>query len=160
MIVSRWAVLAAIAACVCAGQVVAQSAAPVNTNQVSFDYYYSEASAPMGVQAPAVQAPAAAAGCQASCDSSCNGGCNSCNSCCDSCCGWSWPCGGLLECLGEPCKLWESCCECDPFTAGGWIATSYTYNPYQPTDNFNGPLTWTDRANEVQMNELYFFAGR
>jgi hypothetical protein len=160
MLVSRLAILAAIAACVCAGKASAQSTAPAATNQVSFDYYYSEASAPYGVQAPVAQAPAAAAGCQTSCDSGCNAGCNSCNSCCDSCCGWGWPCGGLLECLGEPCRLWEPCCECDTFKAGGWLAASYTYNPYQPTDNFNGPLTWTDRANEFQMNELYFFAGR
>jgi hypothetical protein len=156
MTVSRMAVLAAIAACFCAGQAYAQTTAPVATNPVSYDYYYSEASAPTGVQAPVAQAPAAAAGCQSSCDSGCNG----CNSCCDSCCGWGWPCGGLLECLGEPCKLWEPCCDCDTTVVGGWLAQSYTANFQSPQDHFNGPLTWTDRSNEYQMNELYFFAGR
>jgi hypothetical protein len=84
----------------------------------------------------------------------------SCGPCCDRCCGIHWPCGCKLEDLGEACKLWQPCCEDSPWSAGGWIAQSYTWNPYQPRDRFNGPMTWTDRANEYQMNELYGYLGR
>jgi hypothetical protein len=86
-----------------------------------------------------------------------------CGTCCDSCCcGWlsCWPCGCSLECLGEACKLWEPCCEHSPWSAGGWLAQSFVWNPYDPADRFNGPMTWTDRANDYQMNELYGYIGR
>ena len=32
--------------------------------------------------------------------------------------------------------------------------------PVQPGDRFNGPVTWTDRANEYQMNEFWYGFGR
>ena len=93
------------------------------------------------------------------------GGCvsgNCCDSGCGDCCGWglSWPCACTLEDLGEAHKLWQPCCEDSPWSAGGWIAQSFTWNPYQPDDRFNGPMTWTDRANEYQLNELYGYIGR
>jgi len=63
--------------------------------------------------------------------------------------------------LGEPFKLLDGCwTQSRGITAGGWIAQSYTWNPYRPADGFNGPVTWTDRANEYQMNEFYLFAGK
>lgn len=37
----------------------------------------------------------------------------------------------------------------------GWIAQSYTQNFYSPRDRFNGPVTWLDRSNEYQLNEIY-----
>ena len=82
---------------------------------------------------------------------------------CDDCCGRCsrWPCGCLLEDLGEAHSLNDLCffsSRC--ISAGGYLAQSYVWNPYQPNDRFNGPLTWTDRANDYQMNELYFYAGR
>lgn len=96
-----------------------------------------------------------------SCEATCDGGCSD---CCDDCCGHfgdRWPCGGSLECLGEPCKLFDSCwMEERGIVAGGWLAQSYTWNPYRPADRFNGPVTWTDRSNDYQMNELYFFLGK
>ena len=105
-------------------------------------------------QAPMAQAPIQAPGCGESiaCDSSCNG-CG---------CGWGfcWPCGCLLSDLGEPCKLWEPCCEDSGWVAGGWLAQSFTWNPYDPADRFNGPVTPTDRSNEYQMNELYGYIGK
>lgn len=81
---------------------------------------------------------------------------------CDACCGCGlqWPCGCLLSDLGEACKLWQPCCEDSPWSAGGWLAQSFTWNPYSPNDRFNGPMTWTDRSNEYQMNELYGYIGR
>lgn len=66
-----------------------------------------------------------------------------------------WPCGGTVD---PPTKLFDG----DWLTSrgmnlGGWVAQSYTWNPYQPVDNFNGPVTWTDRANEYQLNEVYLY---
>ena len=45
-------------------------------------------------------------------------------------------------------------------TSGGWLAQGYTWNPYRPVDKFNGPMTWMDRANEYQLNELYWYFGK
>lgn len=41
---------------------------------------------------------------------------------------------------------------------GGNIVTSMTFNTDAPKDRFNGPVTWTDRANEWQMNQAWFWA--
>jgi hypothetical protein len=65
-----------------------------------------------------------------------------------------------LEDLGEPCKLWKPCCEDSQWSGAGWLAQGYVWNPYQPDDKFNGPMTWNDRANEYQMNELFYYFGR
>lgn len=43
--------------------------------------------------------------------------------------------------------------------AGGWIHGGATFNPSQ-TDGFNGPVTFADQANRVQMNQLNFFIER
>lgn len=80
-------------------------------------------------------------------------GCDCEKSCGPNCC--------KLADLGEPWKLFDGCwTQSRGITAGGWIAQSYTWNPYNPTDRFNGPVTWTDRANEWQLNELYMYAGK
>jgi hypothetical protein len=42
----------------------------------------------------------------------------------------------------------------------GWLCQNFTWNPYNPADRFNGPVTWTDRANDYQMNELWLGGGR
>ncbi|MBS0496056.1 MAG: porin [Gammaproteobacteria bacterium] len=42
---------------------------------------------------------------------------------------------------------------------GGWVHGGATFNPYQ-TDGFNGPVTFADQANRVQMNQLNFFLER
>ncbi len=39
--------------------------------------------------------------------------------------------------------------------ATGWIAQSYTQNFWSPRDRTNGPVTWTDRSNDYQLNEIY-----
>src|SRR5690242_17830112 len=41
---------------------------------------------------------------------------------------------------------------------GGNLAQGVTFNPQSPKDRFNGPVTWTDRSNEYQMNQLYLHA--
>jgi hypothetical protein len=62
--------------------------------------------------------------------------------------------------LGEPFKLADHTCHLKKknIQVAGWIAQSYTWNPYNPSDRFNGPVTWTDRANEYQLNEAYIYA--
>jgi len=37
----------------------------------------------------------------------------------------------------------------------GWAAAGIAGNPQGPTDRFNGPVTWPDRSNDLQFNELY-----
>ncbi len=40
----------------------------------------------------------------------------------------------------------------------GNIAQSYTFNFDSPSDRWNGPVTWTDRSNDYQMNQLWLGA--
>jgi hypothetical protein len=96
--------------------------------------------------------PSASCACGSCCDDSCCGGCGG--------CGFGWPCGCLLSDLGEAHKLWQPCCEDSQWVGAGWLAQGFVWNPYQPNDRFNGPMTWNDRANEYQMNELYYYFGR
>ncbi len=37
----------------------------------------------------------------------------------------------------------------------GWLDNGFTWNPDSPANRFNGPVTFNDRANEYQMNQLY-----
>jgi putative OmpL-like beta-barrel porin-2 len=50
--------------------------------------------------------------------------------------------------------------KCRGIEIGGWIATSYVWNPQSPADRFNGPVTWTDRANEVNVNEAWTYISK
>lgn len=43
------------------------------------------------------------------------------------------------------------------FNVGGNLVQSYTYNPQHPSDGYNGTLTWTDRANEYQLNQAWMY---
>jgi len=61
--------------------------------------------------------------------------------------------------LGEQWKIFD--CEglkCRNINISGWLAQSYTWNTSNPADRFNGPVTWTDRSNDYQLNQLYMFA--
>lgn len=40
---------------------------------------------------------------------------------------------------------------------GGSLAQSFTANFDNPDDRFNGPVTWTDRSNDYQLNQLWFW---
>ncbi|HVX60448.1 MAG TPA: outer membrane beta-barrel protein [Pirellulales bacterium] len=74
--------------------------------------------------------------------------------------------GGGIHCrsdnveLGEPFALADHTCWLKEknIQVAGWMANSYTWNPYNPSDRFNGPVTWTDQANTYQLNELYIYA--
>ena len=41
---------------------------------------------------------------------------------------------------------------------GGNLAQSFTWNFQNPTDRYNGPVTWTDRSNEYQLNQFWLYA--
>jgi hypothetical protein len=41
------------------------------------------------------------------------------------------------------------------FRLYGWLDQSLTWNPHSPETRTNGPVTFTDRANEYQLNQFY-----
>ncbi|SFI47245.1 porin [Nitrosomonas sp. Nm34] len=43
---------------------------------------------------------------------------------------------------------------------GGWINSGATYNANNPSDGFNGTVTFADRANRFQLNQLYLYLQR
>src|SRR3954454_9889787 len=43
---------------------------------------------------------------------------------------------------------------------GGWINGGITYNANNPSDGFNGTVTFADRANQPQLNQLNLFLQR
>ena len=94
------------------------------------------------------------AGSEAACDNSCSS--------CDPCCGsFLHPNCCKVADLGDPWKLFDRCFFKEHnIQAGGWLAQSFTWNPDSPDDRYNGPVTWTDRSNEYQLNELYFYLGQ
>jgi hypothetical protein len=132
----------------------AQSSEAQSSAGDSGSYFITDADQPQGSPSDQPTAPVDGMVQGPACDGS-----NSCDDY-DSCCR-RWPCGCLLEDLGSPHSLSNRCgLKCRGIVAGGYLAQSYVWNPYQPNDRFNGPLTWTDRANDYQMNELYFYAGK
>ncbi|GAB4263069.1 MAG: hypothetical protein Kow0065_13840 [Methylomicrobium sp.] len=40
-------------------------------------------------------------------------------------------------------------------TFGGWVSGGIAGNPDGPRDNYNGPITFNDRANEIHANQVY-----
>jgi hypothetical protein len=80
----------------------------------------------------------------------------------------------LTETPMEEFPLWEDehsgcddgctgCATCAP--AGGyfldsWLAQGFTGNTSSPQNRFNTPVTFNDRSNEYQMNQLYLSLGR
>lgn len=43
---------------------------------------------------------------------------------------------------------------------GGWLNAGFTVNPDQSDGNYNGTVSFSDRANELQLNQLYLFLER
>lgn len=64
----------------------------------------------------------------------------------------------LLEAMGDPneSKLMKSA----GLKMGAWINAGVTYNATNPEDNFNGPVTFGDRASEFQLNQINFYLQR
>ncbi len=154
MKLTRFALAAALAWGVYHGTANAQEAGiPADPASVSTNNYFYEPGAPAS-PSDQVVAPQPMGIATAACE-------DSCDDCCDSCCGLNWPCGCALEDLGEAWSIGDRCFFQERgWVAGGWLAQSYVWNPYNPVDKYNGPLTWTDRANEYQMNELYGYVGK
>jgi hypothetical protein len=48
----------------------------------------------------------------------------------------------------------------DGFFINGWIAQGYTGNADQPENRFNLPVTFNDRADEYQLNQVYLAVGK
>jgi len=86
------------------------------------------------------------------CCGTCAGVCRGCSTGCD-CCS---PC-----CCEDPYRLFQIpllCCH--RIELGGWVDQGITVNDRDPVNRFNGPVTFNDRSNEYQMNQLYLFAER
>lgn len=43
---------------------------------------------------------------------------------------------------------------------GGWLNAGVTYNAANPDNKFNGPVTFGDRAEELQLNQAYLYLQR
>ncbi len=127
--------------------------APVEQTRFNYDSYYAAEEGATQEQAPAAPAPAADPAYDSnhsSCPSNgCNGGCNGCCNGCDSAC--EDECG--------PWKLFDFG-ECSPWIISGFVDQGFTWNPDSPTDRFNAPLVFNDRANEYQLNQVYLYAER
>lgn len=150
MRLTKWALLAGVAGLLLPGMALAQSrGAGVQKTAYEYADYYSQdpAPAPSPSDAPA-ETPPAPADAGACADDSCGD-----DSCGDDTCG---------EEAAEPCKLFDCCwLENHNIDIGGWIAQSpFTWNPDNPANRFNGPVTWNDRSNEYQLNQLYWYAQR
>lgn len=155
MKLTKLALAGALAGLLSAGSAYAQSAygqAPA-ARQTAFEYnsYYAQdydeqaGAKERGVEGePDPQAAAAPAAEEA--PSFGNGGGSILNPCC---------------CLGEQWKMFDSeALTCRKINVAGWLAQSFTWNTSSPADRWNGPVTWTDRSNEYQLNQLYLFAER
>ena len=60
-------------------------------------------------------------------------------------------------------SVFDDGCGCNRLKDNGWniggsIVQSYTVNTDAPKDKFNGPVTWTDRSNEYQLNQAWLWA--
>ncbi|MBI3836581.1 MAG: porin [Planctomycetia bacterium] len=156
MKLSKLALAGAIAGSLSAGTAYAQSGSgqPALAQQTALDYNSNYAQD--DGQSPSDQPPAAAPAadgdaCRGACSNHCNSGCgllapgSFLNPCCD---------------LNEQRKLIDCfpCAKCNGVNIAGWLAQSYTWNPSNPADRFNGPVGWTDRSNDYQLNQLYFYA--
>ncbi|HTU24814.1 MAG TPA: outer membrane beta-barrel protein [Pirellulales bacterium] len=146
---------------------------PASLQQSSFSEYkynsYYEQDASAAPPAAEEQAPAAAAA-PAETGNACNTcstNCN-CNACCDDGCLAEdlLTLGGRIcpDCKpGDPHLLLDHfpCLKkCTKVKMGGWLDQSYTWNPQNPSNGFNGPVTWTDRSNSYELNQLYYWIER
>ncbi|MCA9144546.1 MAG: porin [Planctomycetales bacterium] len=79
-------------------------------------------------------------------------------------------CGCDAKGGGKGGKGGKGCSTCEPWrlfptfgdgwTIEGYIAGGGTYNASNPVSNYNGPVTFNDRANEMMLNQLYLSIGR
>ncbi|REK05473.1 MAG: porin [Planctomycetota bacterium] len=70
--------------------------------------------------------------------------------------------GTLLDpccCIGDEWRLFDfECLECCNTVIQGWVGWNpFVWNTTNPQNRLNGPVTFTDRANEVMFNQLYLY---
>ena len=102
--------------------------------------------------APSAQSCAPAAGCTAAA-----GGCTAAGGC-----GAAGGAGGSSDPFTLT-DLFTDDCGNNHFKDKGWklggnLAQSYTMNFNNPSNRFNGPVTWTDRANDYELNQFWLYA--
>lgn len=68
--------------------------------------------------------------------------------------------GYLFSRLGERDPNRSSYFNAGDLHLGGWLNAGFSINPDRPADNFNGPVGFSDRANELQLNQLYLYLER
>jgi hypothetical protein len=153
MKLSKMAIVLAVAGLLTGAKASAQQSyddvrQPTSRQAAYVNNYFDpgQTSSPSGVP---VAATAPAAACSTCTTSSCSS--DFCKTSCDNC---DPP-------LGDPFKLFD-CCLLDRLgmKINGWIAQSYTANFASPSNRFNGPVTWTDRSNQYQLNEAYIYMDR
>ena len=79
----------------------------------------------------------------------------------------------LVASITSDCSTPPPCNRCGPlggncisclletqFFVDAWLAQGFTWNPASPTNIFNLPVTFNDRANEYQLNQIYISLGR
>jgi len=66
-------------------------------------------------------------------------------------------CGTCPNCALEPISFIP---EFEGFKIGGWIQQGVTFNPDDPVNRFNGPVTYNDRSNDYQINQVWLYIER
>jgi hypothetical protein len=61
-----------------------------------------------------------------------------------------------MGCCESGCEL---CMPEDRLFLDAWLAQGFTWNPQSPSNGFNTPVTFNDRSNAYQMNQLYLSLG-
>lgn len=64
----------------------------------------------------------------------------------------------LLEAMGDPNE--SHFMKTTGIKVGGWMNAGVTYNAANPDNGFNGPVTFGDRANEFQLNQINLYVQR
>jgi Putative beta-barrel porin-2, OmpL-like. bbp2 len=100
--------------------------------------------------APATPAPACAATTAPACGSAA-GGCGAAGGGGDSSAPW-----GLTDIFDDGCG--HNHLKDNGYKLGGNLVQSYTWNWQNPSNRWNGPVTWPDRSNEYQLNQFWLFA--
>ncbi len=172
MRVSLLAIAVALLGFVPAGSALAQNRTttglrqPASVTRTAYEYdnYYAEAESEAEGQTESAEGESSslsvshrlerAAGCSDSCADDC---CDACGDACGGCCGGGG--GGAGAAADGPARLFENF---TPLGTNfyGWTSTYFVWNWSNPADNFNGPVTWPDRANELNLGELYMIAER
>ncbi len=116
---------------------------PASYTSYTYDAYAQDEEAESPSDEPAAPEPADEAGMDAEDDASTDAAVDECDECAEA------------EDEG-PYRIFKGCwLDEHNITIAGWINGGYTWNPDNPANGYNGPVTFTDRANEGQLNQTY-----